>query len=153
MKFSSLSGIFKDFYSSARCFQHKFWVEILYDLTLWLRKMHFEGRFPFLVCPDCLRDNHVLPQSSGRPVFFSASMKSRSGSRPWVSGSFLDIIFVRIEISDWSGGFLSSEWASGSKSPDDWSRIFYLSDLNVGEDISLRLVKTDNSVLHSTKLS
>ena len=73
--------------------------------------------------------------------FFSGSMKSRSGSRVGVSGSFLDknslhnfcpdryinfLKFLRMEISDWSGDFLSSGSASGSKSPDDWGRMFYL---------------------------
>ena len=32
--------------------------------------------------------------------------------------------FFRIEISDGSGGFLSSGWAFGSISPDDWGRMW-----------------------------
>ena len=52
--------------------------------------------------------------------------------------SFLQ--FLRIEISDGSGGFLSSKWASGLKSPDDWGRMLCCvfqengggSDVNMG---------------------
>ena len=66
--------------------------------------------------------------------FSSGSMKSGSGSRFGDSGSFLDMIsyhnfcpdrnesflkFLRIEVSDASGGFQSSGSPSGSNSPDD----------------------------------
>ena len=70
-------------------------------------------------------------------------MKCRSGSRVGDYGSFLEISwdnfpnviftrieiwvflkFVRIEISDGSGGISSSGWASESTSLDDWGRIW-----------------------------
>ena len=63
---------------------------------------------------------YVLPQSSGRPTFL----------RLINDMLYLDIFFVRIEVSgfltflqiemsDESGGSLSTGWALRSKSPDD----------------------------------
>ena len=43
---------------------------------------------------------NVLHHSSGRSTFFSGSMKSRSGSRVGVSGSFLDMISYHIFCPD-----------------------------------------------------
>ena len=75
---------------------------------------------------------NVLPQSSGRLTFFS--LDQWVGSPDHILIWFLTIIFVRIEIQSFlkflrievlngSGGFLSSEWASESKSPDDLGRV------------------------------
>ena len=70
----------------------------------------------------------LLPQSFGRPTFFLASMRYSSVSRVGDSGSIFcpdrSARFLKItRISDGSGSFLSSGWASGSKSRYDWGRI------------------------------
>ena len=88
------------------------------------------------------RGIYVLPQSSGRrPIFFlrinEISFRIKSWSLRIISwyNFFLSIIsvrieiqifleFLRVEISDWSGGFLSSGWAPGSKFLDDWGHFF-----------------------------
>ena len=109
--------------------------------TVYISKMiHFDGVYSDIVDQSDDSKTSYLSHPEDQH-FFSGSMKSRSGSRVGVSGSFLDItfflniIFVRIEIqsflkffrievSDWFGGVLSSWWASGSKSPNDWGRMF-----------------------------
>ena len=102
----------------------KYWVwkPFPFSFILYLGVHNTSEKVLISLVAENLFNDYVLSESSGRPTFLLLI---------W----FLTIIFVRIEIqsflkflqievSDGSGGVLSSGSPSGSNSPDDWGRMY-----------------------------